>query len=110
MEIESAAKTRAEKMAMNVARRIFFMNSKSVSALEMLLDFFQRFSFRLRQDKRGGQKINHRASGEYEKHRGIAILADGRQKDSGDGGGDADVDAQGNAHSIGTDARGHQFR
>ena len=85
------------------------MSGLSVSALKMPFDFFERFSFRLRQDKRCGDKINDCAAGENKKHRGIAVLPNCRQKDPGDGGGDRNVDKQGNAHAFGTDPGGHEF-
>src|SRR6185312_3961879 len=110
MGTESAAKIRNEKAAMNVARTIVFMRHLSVSALEVLLAFFQRFSLRLPQEKCRGEKIDDRATREYEKHCGITVLANRGQKDSGNGGGDGDVDEQGDAHSLGANPGGHQFR
>src|SRR5208283_782860 len=57
-----------------------------------------------------GEEINYRAGSETKKHNRIAILADRRQENGGDQGGDCLVEQQGNAHSIGANASGHQLR
>ncbi len=48
----------------------------------MLLNFLQRLALGFRQEKGGSDEINHRAAGKDEEHRGVAILTDGRQKNS----------------------------
>ena len=76
----------------------------------MLFDFFERLALGFRQEERGGDEIDHRAAGEGEEHRRIAVLADGRQEDGRDGRGDGLVDQQRDAHAVGADAGRHQFR
>ena len=75
----------------------------------MRLDFLERLAFRLRQEERGGDEIDDRASGKGEEHRGVAVFADRGKEERGDGRGDGLIDEQRHAHAIGTDARGHQF-
>src|ERR1700690_2954115 len=54
-------------------------------ALKVRLNFFQRFPFRLRQEKRCGHKVNDGAGSESEEHSRVSMLANGRQKNRCDG-------------------------
>ena len=80
------------------------------AAFKMFFDFFQGFSLGFRQKESRRDEIDHRAAGKGEEHRRVAILANGRQEDGGDGGGDGLIDEERDAHAVGPDARGHQFR
>src|ERR1700733_3919281 len=56
-------------------------------ALEVSFNFLQRLAFGFRQEPGRGHEIDYSEPGKSEKHRRVPILADGRQENRGNGGG-----------------------
>src|SRR5580704_9391859 len=77
--------------------------------VKIFFDFFERFAFGLRQQKARSEEINDAATREDEEHRPVAVSADGREKNGGDGRCDALVDQQRAAHPVGAKPRAHPF-
>jgi len=83
---------------------------RGFGAFEVFLDFFQSFALGFGQEEGGGDEVDDGEAGEHEEHGGVAVLADDRQENCREGGGNHLIDDQGDAHAVGADAGGHQFR
>src|SRR5271157_6549981 len=77
---------------------------------KMRLDLLERLALGLRQEEGSHDEVHDGEAREEEEHGRVAVLADERQKDAGESGGDQLVDDQRDAHAVGADARGHQLR
>src|SRR4051794_28882432 len=78
--------------------------------IEVPFDLLQRLSLCLRQEERHSYQVNDGEAGKEKEHRGVAVFADYRQKDSCQCGRDQLIDYEGDAHAIGPNACWHKFR
>ncbi len=79
-------------------------------AFEVSLDFFERLPFGFRQEKRCRNQIDDRKGSKKQEHVCVTVLADDRQEEHRQGGGDKLVEDERDAHADGTDACGHELR
>jgi len=77
--------------------------------LEVLFDLFERAALCFRQEEGCGDEVEDGAGRPEKKHGVVAISADDCKEDGGDGGGDALVDEECDAHTGGADTRGHEL-
>ena len=81
-----------------------------LAVVEMLFDFFQSLALGLRQEDCGGDEVDDGAGGESEEHGRVAVLADRGQKHGGNGCRDSLINQESDAHAVGANSGGHQFR
>ena len=76
----------------------------------MRFDLLQGFALGLGQQECGGQEVDDRESRKQVEHRRVAVLANEGQEDGLEDGRNELVEDEGDAHAVGADARGHEFR